>query len=84
METRFEEWTEARLGAGVGTRLGTGVDTRLGTGVDTRLGAGVPYPQRLGQPAEYAQLAVQMIENRMQIIAASASRPAPSTTVSAM
>ncbi len=30
-----------------------------------RLGAGVPYPQRLGQPAEYAQLAVQMIENRM-------------------
>jgi NAD(P)-dependent dehydrogenase (short-subunit alcohol dehydrogenase family) len=30
-----------------------------------KLGAGVPYPQRLGQPAEYAQLAVQLIENRM-------------------
>jgi NAD(P)-dependent dehydrogenase (short-subunit alcohol dehydrogenase family) len=31
----------------------------------TKLGAGVPYPQRLGQPAEYAQLACQLIENRM-------------------
>jgi NAD(P)-dependent dehydrogenase (short-subunit alcohol dehydrogenase family) len=30
-----------------------------------KLGAGVPFPQRLGQPAEYAQLACQMIENRM-------------------
>ncbi len=30
-----------------------------------KLGAGVPYPQRLGQPAEYAQLACQLIENRM-------------------
>ena len=30
-----------------------------------RLGAGVPYPQRLGQPAEYAQLAVHIVENRM-------------------
>jgi NAD(P)-dependent dehydrogenase (short-subunit alcohol dehydrogenase family) len=30
-----------------------------------KLGAGVPYPQRLGQPGEYAQLACQMIENRM-------------------
>jgi NAD(P)-dependent dehydrogenase (short-subunit alcohol dehydrogenase family) len=30
-----------------------------------KLGAGVPYPQRLGQPAEYAQLACQIIENRM-------------------
>jgi NAD(P)-dependent dehydrogenase (short-subunit alcohol dehydrogenase family) len=30
-----------------------------------RLAAGVPYPQRLGQPAEYAQLACQIIENRM-------------------
>jgi len=29
------------------------------------LGAGVPYPQRLGQPAEYAQLACHIIENRM-------------------
>jgi NAD(P)-dependent dehydrogenase (short-subunit alcohol dehydrogenase family) len=31
----------------------------------TKLGAGVPYPPRLGQPAEYAQLACQIIENRM-------------------
>jgi NAD(P)-dependent dehydrogenase (short-subunit alcohol dehydrogenase family) len=30
-----------------------------------RLGAGVPYPQRLGQPAEYAHLAVHIVENRM-------------------
>jgi NAD(P)-dependent dehydrogenase (short-subunit alcohol dehydrogenase family) len=30
-----------------------------------KLGAGVPFPQRLGQPSEYAQLACQLIENRM-------------------
>ena len=30
-----------------------------------KLGAGVPYPQRLGTPAEYAQLACQIVENRM-------------------
>ncbi len=30
-----------------------------------KLGAGVPYPPRLGAPAEYAQLACQLIENRM-------------------
>jgi NAD(P)-dependent dehydrogenase (short-subunit alcohol dehydrogenase family) len=30
-----------------------------------KLGAGVPYPQRLGLPAEYAQLACQIVENRM-------------------
>ena len=30
-----------------------------------KLGAGVPYPQRLGAPYEYAQLACQLIENRM-------------------
>jgi NAD(P)-dependent dehydrogenase (short-subunit alcohol dehydrogenase family) len=30
-----------------------------------KLGAGVPYPQRLGLPGEYAQLAVQLVENRM-------------------
>jgi len=30
-----------------------------------KLGAGVPYPPRLGQPAEYAQLASHIIENRM-------------------
>jgi 3-hydroxyacyl-CoA dehydrogenase / 3-hydroxy-2-methylbutyryl-CoA dehydrogenase len=29
------------------------------------LGAGVPFPQRLGTPAEYAQLACQIVENRM-------------------
>ncbi len=29
------------------------------------LGAGVPFPRRLGQPAEYAQLACQIVENRM-------------------
>jgi len=29
------------------------------------LGAGVPYPKRLGQPAEYAQLACHIVENRM-------------------
>jgi len=30
-----------------------------------KLGAGVPYPPRLGQPAEYAQLVGQIVENRM-------------------
>jgi NAD(P)-dependent dehydrogenase (short-subunit alcohol dehydrogenase family) len=30
-----------------------------------KLGAGVPYPQRLGQPSEYAQLLCQIVENRM-------------------
>ena len=30
-----------------------------------KLGAGVPYPQRLGQPGEYAQLACHIVENRM-------------------
>jgi NAD(P)-dependent dehydrogenase (short-subunit alcohol dehydrogenase family) len=29
------------------------------------LGAGVPFPQRLGRPAEYAQLAVSVAENPM-------------------
>jgi len=30
-----------------------------------KLGAGIPYPQRLGRPEEYAQLACQIVENRM-------------------
>jgi NAD(P)-dependent dehydrogenase (short-subunit alcohol dehydrogenase family) len=30
-----------------------------------KLGAGVPFPTRLGQPAEYAQLACHIVENRM-------------------
>jgi NAD(P)-dependent dehydrogenase (short-subunit alcohol dehydrogenase family) len=30
-----------------------------------KLGAGVPYPQRLGEPSEYAALACHIIENRM-------------------
>jgi NAD(P)-dependent dehydrogenase (short-subunit alcohol dehydrogenase family) len=30
-----------------------------------KLGEGVPFPQRLGEPAEYAQLARQIVENRM-------------------
>jgi len=30
-----------------------------------KLGAGVPFPQRLGEPAEYAQLACHIVENRM-------------------
>ena len=29
------------------------------------LGAGIPFPPRLGLPAEYAQLACQIVENRM-------------------
>jgi NAD(P)-dependent dehydrogenase (short-subunit alcohol dehydrogenase family) len=29
------------------------------------LGAGIPFPQRLGTPREYAQLACQIVENRM-------------------
>ena len=29
-----------------------------------KLGAGIPFPQRLGRPAEYAQLACQIVENR--------------------
>jgi NAD(P)-dependent dehydrogenase (short-subunit alcohol dehydrogenase family) len=31
----------------------------------TKLGVGVPFPQRLGLPAEYAQLACSIVENRM-------------------
>jgi 3-hydroxyacyl-CoA dehydrogenase / 3-hydroxy-2-methylbutyryl-CoA dehydrogenase len=30
-----------------------------------KLGAGVPFPSRLGLPAEYAQLALQIVENPM-------------------
>ncbi len=30
-----------------------------------KLGAGIPYPQRLGQPAEYAHLACHIVENVM-------------------
>lgn len=30
-----------------------------------KLGAGVPFPQRLGSPSEYAQLACHIVENRM-------------------
>jgi NAD(P)-dependent dehydrogenase (short-subunit alcohol dehydrogenase family) len=30
-----------------------------------KLGAGVPFPPRLGMPAEYAQLACHLVENRM-------------------
>ena len=30
-----------------------------------KLGAGVPFPQRLGAPVEYAQLACHIVENRM-------------------
>jgi len=30
-----------------------------------KLGAGVPYPPRLGQPSEYADLACHIVENRM-------------------
>ncbi len=30
-----------------------------------KLGEGVPFPQRLGEPAEYAQLACHIVENRM-------------------
>ena len=33
--------------------------------VRASLGAQVPFPQRLGQPAEYAQLAQQIVENEM-------------------
>ncbi len=37
----------------------------LPQGARQKLGAGVPFPQRLGAPAEYAQLACHAIENRM-------------------
>ncbi len=30
-----------------------------------KLGEGVPYPRRLGEPAEYAELACHIVENRM-------------------
>ena len=30
-----------------------------------KLGAGIPFPPRLGRPEEYAQLACQIVENRM-------------------
>jgi len=38
---------------------------RLPEDVKASLGAMVPFPRRLGQPAEYAQLAKQIIENPM-------------------
>jgi NAD(P)-dependent dehydrogenase (short-subunit alcohol dehydrogenase family) len=31
----------------------------------TRLGETVPFPHRLGQPAEFAQLACHIVENEM-------------------
>jgi NAD(P)-dependent dehydrogenase (short-subunit alcohol dehydrogenase family) len=37
----------------------------LGEEARQKLGAGVPFPQRLGQPSEYAQLACHIVENRM-------------------
>ncbi len=37
----------------------------LGEEARQKLGAGVPFPQRLGRPEEYAQLACHMVENRM-------------------
>ncbi len=37
----------------------------LGEEARHRLGAGVPFPQRLGQPGEYARLACDIVENRM-------------------
>jgi NAD(P)-dependent dehydrogenase (short-subunit alcohol dehydrogenase family) len=37
----------------------------LGEDARQKLGAGVPFPQRLGMPDEYAQLACQLIENGM-------------------
>ncbi len=37
----------------------------LGEEARQKLGAGVPFPQRLGLPAEYAQLACHIAENRM-------------------
>ncbi len=38
---------------------------KLPDDVRSALGASVPFPQRLGQPKEYAQLARQIIENSM-------------------
>src|SRR5262249_47366297 len=38
---------------------------RLPEEVRASLGAAVPHPRRLGQPSEYAQLAVSIIENPM-------------------
>jgi NAD(P)-dependent dehydrogenase (short-subunit alcohol dehydrogenase family) len=37
----------------------------LGEEARAKLGAGVPFPQRLGEPAEYAQLVGHIVENRM-------------------
>ncbi len=37
----------------------------LPAGVRASLGAQMPFPQRLGEPAEYAQLAQQIVENEM-------------------
>ena len=55
-----------------------------------KLGAGVPYPQRLGQPAEYAQLACQHRREpdaqrrddpaRRRAAHAAALKPAPAVT----
>src|SRR6201999_2355612 len=63
----------ARDLAGVGIRVGTVApglfDTPLMGALPPEaqkaLGDSVPFPQRLGTPAEYAQLAVSIIENPM-------------------
>ena len=38
---------------------------RLPQRVQTELGARVPFPNRLGEPDEYAQLVQAIIENKM-------------------
>ena len=45
--------------------FGTPLLGSLPQAVRASLGAQVPFPQRLGQPAEYAQLAQQIVENEM-------------------
>ncbi|WP_304238056.1 3-hydroxyacyl-CoA dehydrogenase [Jiulongibacter sediminis] len=59
----------ARMGVRVNTIAPGIFETPLLAGlspeVQESLGQQVPFPQRLGKPSEYAQLAIQIIENQM-------------------
>src|SRR3546814_10202842 len=46
--------------------FGTPMMKSLPENVQVALGASVPFPQRLGDPREYADLALHMMENRSE------------------
>ncbi|MEL6748657.1 MAG: SDR family oxidoreductase, partial [Pseudomonadota bacterium] len=45
--------------------FGTPMLRGLPQDIQDALGASVPFPARLGEPAEFAQLALQIVENEM-------------------